>query len=995
MDFLPRWKSWFVVLVSVVLSVVSASGQPWVLRQTPNGILSYRAVAGDANECVAVGTEGVIISRKAGGPWAPEAGTGLDLNDIVRGPDEFVAVGASGKVALFLRTDIQYGMRTSTTVGNGTTLNSIAWNGSRYMIVGNDGVSYRSSGSSAWGGWSQVTTGTTKHLYGVGWTGSYWVAVGQDGTILRASSTGSWSATTSPTTDDLRQLATGGGVVVAVGERGVVVTSSRTASTWTRRQYSTLYYWWDIVWDGGKFLATADFGQVFASVDGVSWSGESRGVGANLLGIAMAGGTAVAVGDDTVAERGEISWKRVAGNPAAGGPIQRMNGQFVMPVVGGTIAFSDDGHIWEEVAVQDRPSVLVTNSSPHWKGIVWTGTRYVGAGGSYLYASEDGSTWSKTTPYAVIGQYSGLAWNGELVVAVGGNGFLQTSTDGLTWTTRDTGPAEEDFSDVLWTGSRWVAVGLYRIFSSEDGITWNERYSAHPQFLRKLEWTGSQALVTSSASGILRSTDGLTWSTAALGQGTFPAMGDLYLAEDRWLAYAYATRELYASDDGGTLWNKTSYAERGEWVDPAPANSQISRFGTALWGFENETAIPLGDATPRSRSINGLHWDGSQVIAVGSQGAIRRSTDGITWRWHGTSATEALYGVTKSADTWVAVGFGGRIVRSVDGSHWEVASSGSTEFLRGVAWTGSLFVAVGTNGSILTSPDGLAWTPRDSGVSIQLLAVASNGSGVVVTGTSGNVLFSPDGITWSSVPGAAALTTFNLPWVLWTGSHFVSQIIQSTDGLNWEHLPKIPPIVAACGWNGHEFLFGGNSLWRSTDLTDYSGKPSGSPRPATAIEWMGDRWIVAGNGGAIITSGGYSSWQETEGIPAWKQVAGGDANADGVPDLIAYASGLPGMTTLTAAQRGMLPKLTWEPYRSRWEFQFSRLSQVPPGLRYHIEESPDLRTWNRLGSFAIDQSWPPELGISDTGPMFSPTHTVGLPINFSEGPRFWRIQVDP
>ncbi len=994
MDSLRRCQSWVVGLASMVLSVAAASGQPWVLRQTPNGSLSYRSVAGDANECVAVGTEGVIISRKAGGPWAPEAGTGADLNDIIRSPDEFVAVGSGGKVIRFLRTTSQYGMRTSSTVGNGTTFNSIAWNGSRFMIVGNNGVSYRSNGSSATG-WGQVTTGTPKHLYCVGWTGSYWVAVGQDGTILRASSTGSWTAMTSPTMDDLRQLATGGGVVTAVGERGVVVTSSSTASTWTRRQYSTIYNWWDIVWDGGKFLATADFGHVYASMDGVSWTGEPRGVGANLLGIAMAGGTAVAVGDDTVVERNETFWKRVAGNPAAVGPIQRMNGQFVMPVVGGTIAFSDDGHTWEEVAVQDQPSVLVSSSSPHWKGIVWTGTRYVGAGPNYIYASTDGRTWSKTTPYAVIGQYRALAWNGELLVAVGGNGLLQTSIDGVTWITRDTGPAEEDFSDVKWIGSRWLAVGLYRIFSSEDGITWSERYSAYPQFLRKLEWTSSQALVTSSAAGILGSADGLTWSTAALDQGTFPPMGDLHQAGDRWLAYAYANRELYASDDGGGEWRKIPYAEPGEWFNPPPANSQISRFGTALWGFENETAIPLGAATPRSRSINDLHWDGTQVIAVGSQGTIRRSTDGITWRWHGTSATEGLYGVTKSEDTWVAVGSGGRIVRSEDGRHWEVVASGSTENLNGVVWSGNYFVAVGTNGTILTSPDGLAWVPRVSGVTIQLLAVASNGSLLVATGTSGNVVKSPDGIIWSSAPSAAALTFQSLPWVLWTGTRFVSQVIQSTDGLNWEGIPASPSYSSAGAWNGREFLLAAGSLWRSTDQASYSAESPGTPRPVTAIEWMGDRWIVAGLGGGIMTSGGYSSWQETEGIPAWKQVAGGDANADGVPDLIAYASGLPGMTTLTAAQRATLPRLAWEPLRSRWEFQFTRLSQVPPGLRYHIEESPDLRTWNRLGSFAIDQTWPTELGISDTGPMSSPTRTVGLPISFSAGSRFWRLQVDP
>jgi hypothetical protein len=971
-----------------------ATAQSWMIRQTPAGTHSYRAVAGDADECLVVGSDGVVLSRKAGSPWRPEGGSGADLNDIVRGPNGFVAVGSSGRVIQFLRTASENGQRNSSVVGNGTTLNGIAWNGSRFMIVGNNGVSYRSSGASPTS-WSPVATGTTKHLHGIGWTGSYWVAVGQDGTILRATSAGAWSTQISPTSDDLRQIASGGGTVTAVGERGVVVTSTSAASSWTRRQFSHLYDWWDVTWDGANFLASADFGLVYRSANGSSWVRETRGVGADLLGIAMVEGTAVAVGNDTVAERQDFEWTRVAGNPEADGAIQRLNGRFVMPGVGGTLAFSDDGQRWAEVAVQAQPSVLVSATTPHWKGLLWTGHRYLAAGPNYLYASNDGTHWLTTTPYSVVGQYRGLGWNGSLAVAVGGNGLLQTSADGLTWTTRPTGPAEEDFSDVVWTGTRWVAVGTYRIFSSEDGITWTEQHSVYPQFLRKLAWTGSQAVVTSST-GILRSPDGLTWSEVTLNSGPFPSMGNLHPSGNRWYAYAFSvtlTPELFASDDGGLQWQRVPFVEPGELVDPIP-NHQISRLGSTLWGFQGTSAIPLGDATPRSRDIHDLHWDGSQLIAVGSQGTIRHSTDGITWHWHGTSAKQTLFSVTKSADTWVAVGMLGCIVRSDNGRDWEVATSGTPENLNGVTWNGSRFVAVGTHGTLLTSADGRSWETQNSGVSVPLLAVASNGSQVVATGISGTVLTSPDGLKWAPAPSAPALTSLNLRWLLWTGSRFVAQGIQSEDGLVWQRTPESPPTANACAWNGHEFLLGAASLWRSNDLKNYSGEFNPGPRPVQAIEWIGDRWVIAGSAGFIATSGSYSNWQETEGIPRWKQVQGGDVNEDGVSDLLAFASGLPAQALLTPTQRESLPTLVWSRLHSRWEFRFTRLTTLPPALSYHLEVSEDLRTWTHLGSLAKGQAWPEHLEISETSPLTAVTQNVTLPIRALSPTQFWRLRVE-
>src|SRR5690606_36804498 len=93
------------------------------------------------------------------------------------------------------------------------------------------------------------------------------------------------------------------------------------------------------------------------------------------------------------------------------------------------------------------------------------------------------------------------------------------------------------------------------------------------------------------------------------------------------------------------------------------------------------------------------------------------STDGLTWTSHDSGTTDWLTGVMYGAGKFVAVGDQGRILNSTDGIHWmDAATSGTANRLNNVVWGHGLFVAVGENGTIVTSPDADTWTPRISGV---------------------------------------------------------------------------------------------------------------------------------------------------------------------------------------------------------------------------------------------------------------------------------------
>ena len=115
-----------------------------------------------------------------------------------------------------------------------------------------------------------------------------------------------------------------------------------------------------------------------------------------------------------------------------------------------------------------------------------------------------------------------------------------------------------------------------------------------------------------------------------------------------------------------------------------------------------------------------------QFVAVGADGLIVQGSDPVdpsTWSEPISGTLDHLYGVARGATRYVAVGNNGAVTTSTDGLSWSTAGvSGipAGDDLRSVGYDGDAgeFAAVGTdtvNRSVLfTSPDGLTWTEDTS-----------------------------------------------------------------------------------------------------------------------------------------------------------------------------------------------------------------------------------------------------------------------------------------
>jgi photosystem II stability/assembly factor-like uncharacterized protein len=225
---------------------------------------------------------------------------------------------------------------------------------------------------------------------------------------------------------------------------------------------------------------------------------------------------------------------------------------------------------------------------------------------------------------------------------------------------------------------------------------------------------------------------------------------------------------------GGTIAERQS---DGGWTSVATAPGQrelrsVTHLGST-WvatggGGTILTATGAARFTPRASGSKAELWSSAlssaaaRIVVVGAGGAILVSDDqGRTWRPARDPSKQTLFSVTYGPRGFVAVGVDGAIVRSPDGLTWTTVVAGGAQTLRAVT-SGSYapadspgepgYVAVGASGAVLTSADGEHWQKQRAVTRLTLRGVVNVNHNAIAVGGGGVVLRSVDGMSWKVVP---------------------------------------------------------------------------------------------------------------------------------------------------------------------------------------------------------------------------------------------------
>jgi hypothetical protein len=261
----------------------------------------------------------------------------------------------------------------------------------------------------------------------------------------------------------------GGGLFVAVGEAGTIVTSP-DGMTWARQLSNTPLSLYGVTYGNNQFIAVggnalAGGGVILQGTpDGTAWTVEdaSGSLDTNLTGVTYANGQFVAVGNNqAMASTDGTNWSSLSSAPSGitGPTVALYNvvyGNNLFVAVGTYNESTSTQEIAYDGLIATSPDALnwsiLPYTSNYLSGITYGGGQFVAVGreGSIL-TSTDGTTWApqsvpqldaSESPYLITVLYAENQYvaTGNYVGIIPTTGFLVTSPDGKTWTVQPVGP---------------------------------------------------------------------------------------------------------------------------------------------------------------------------------------------------------------------------------------------------------------------------------------------------------------------------------------------------------------------------------------------------------------------------------------------------------------------------------------------------------------------------------------------------------------------------
>ena len=473
----------------------------------------------------------------------------------------------------------------------------------------------------------------------------------------------------------------------------------------------------------------------------------------------------------------------------------------------GTIVRSSDGNNWSEARF--RPAAA------DFTEVVWGGGRFVAIGGATIVSSADGDSWERSRT-ANTDRWNGVAWGHDRFVAVG-TGAIAHSRDGRRWHRVPQRATPASLLGITWGGGRFVAVGNDGVIVySADGEHWQtSRDTGTSTALLDVVWNGERYVAVGEGI-ILRSSNGKRWDVSRSDIPPQERLNDVVWAGGRFVAVG--NRILHSSD--GDLWETATVQVDGKTFEAAPL-VWLAGGGWISRGWDHY--------------LHGIAWNRAGFVAVGMNGAILISSDGLQWEQASDSGAllPELVGVAWGGERFVALAdWSDSILHSADGQRWQNVNVGPELYgINDVVWAGDRFVAVGIK--IASSADGVRWQEVSASLDEQLSAVAWNGQDLVAVGYEGTIMRSGDGERWTSVADSA--TTEHLSDVVWGGKRFVAVgfngvIVHSDDGERWRPAsgPASRPAVSVRAAPRNRATLNGH----------YSG-----------VAWNGKRFVAVGWGG--------------------------------------------------------------------------------------------------------------------------------------------------
>jgi hypothetical protein len=403
--------------------------------------------------------------------------------------------------------------------------------------------------------------------------------------------------------------------------------------------------------------------------------------------------------------------------------------------------FTSDGTTWNSIplgAIRRAPDGV----SP----------LYLGGQSGGLYGSEDGSNWT-----AVASAPSSAYWNNYETVMPSGSGWLVSGLvcSGILdngWA----GPLDNFAISNAWGWDPSYALSGSANWFADTNLDWSQQptaalgdYIVYNGKLLAAGVSGSSSLMVGSINPSNQTFQPITFTNAPRScpfqtymnlPPTSPAATGYGYLKASFASSAPGVVDLYEeialfSGSSGVNWAHYFTTNGTNWSLRSPGLNDINAFpgirGIA-WGAGKYVAVALGGApgvtsttnriftsvdgqnyTPLPLSavspalgvegLTGVGYNAGAFVAIGNQGRVLYSTDGMNWQSPRGSDGLGWNRLRYLNNTWWAVGNGGRVASSTTGTNWTITSTGVTNSLNDIASVRGYYMVVGNNSMVLYS----------------------------------------------------------------------------------------------------------------------------------------------------------------------------------------------------------------------------------------------------------------------------------------------------
>jgi len=516
--------------------------------------------------------------------------------------------------------------------------------------------------------------------------------------------------------------------------------------------------------------------------------------------------------------------------------------------------------------------------------------------------------WTIRRARPLSAELRGVTYGQGIFVAASVDGTILTSPDAFTW--KLNGAANVPFHIAFGNGV-FLAVGASgRMMRSTDGAAWTELPRVTSEVLQGITFIGGRFFAVGNRSSILSSPDGLNWTSHCCSgglnsityhDGTYVGVGGEYfggsiaISKDgaTWNPQIVTSFGVYDVAYGNGRYVAVGYAKLAISLDgnvwtfhQSPSSSALTgvAFGKGLfvavgyWGpfsrlFTSEDGLAWKEQLVRGRGFRGVHsviYAGNRFVAVGTEGTIVTSEDGINW----SDPYDDQLAITVGQGMWLVArgkAYYGSFLTSSDGSEWIPGVLPTKSPLSSLFYRNGEFVAYGM-GTAFTSADGRSWMAHDTGLTDFISAVTyGNNIYVAAVRYPKSLATSPDGIIWT-LQHDAFIQQYRVPTaVAFNGGVFLgftspsdgtNIVFTSVNGTNWTETARLRAgsFVSLASGRGTWVAVSEGSIFTSKDGVRWTAQASGGTGNLLAVTYGDGVFVAVGYRGTIITSENGETW---------------------------------------------------------------------------------------------------------------------------------------